>query len=129
MLYDAARLVDAGKGDGVLDHLVKPFVSEMAVEVARECVTLHGGRGYQRSEGIEIYLRDAVGCLIGESTTDMHYSTAAYLMDLPGAQPGTPEPKHLSLLPLAGATRYGASPARRLTLVPHVGSPAQVLKT
>lgn len=90
MLYDATQLVDAGQGDSVLDHLLKPFVTEMAVEVAQECVTLHGGRGYQRSEGIEIYLRDAVGCLIGESTTDMHYSTVAYLLDLPGAAPGAP---------------------------------------
>lgn len=90
MLYDAAQLVDAGQGDSVLDHLVKPFVSEMAVDVAKECVTLHGGRGYERSSGIEIYLRDAIGCLIGESTTDMHYSTVASIMGLPGAQPGSP---------------------------------------
>lgn len=90
MLYDATQLVDAGQGDSVLDHLLKPFVTEMAVAVAQECVTLHGGRGYQRSEGIELYLRDAVGCLIGESTTDMHYSTVAHLLDLPGAEPGAP---------------------------------------
>jgi glutaryl-CoA dehydrogenase (non-decarboxylating) len=90
MLYDAAQLVDAGQGDSILDHLVKPFVSEMAVDVAKECVTLHGGRGYLRSAGIEIYLRDAIGCLIGESTTDMHYSTVANIMNLPGARPGAP---------------------------------------
>ena len=90
MLYDAAQLVDAGQGDSVLDHLVKPFVTEMAVEVAKECVTLHGGRGYQRSVGIELYLRDAIGCLIGDCTTDMHYSTVASIMDLPGAVLGAP---------------------------------------
>ena len=90
MLYDAAQLVDAGQGDSVLDHLVKPFVSEMAVDVAQECVTLHGGRGYLRAAGIELYLRDAIGCLIGESTTDMHYSTVANIMGLPGATPGAP---------------------------------------
>lgn len=90
MLYDAAQLVDAGQGDSVLDHLVKPFVTEMAVDVATECVTLHGGRGYLRSAGIELYLRDAIGCLIGESTTDMHYSTVASIMGLPGATPGSP---------------------------------------
>ena len=37
-----------------------------------------------------MYLRDAIGRLIGESTTDMHYSTVAYIMDLPGATPGAP---------------------------------------
>lgn len=90
MLYDATQLVDAGQGDSMLDHLLKPFVTEMAVDVAKECVTLHGGRGYLRSAGIEMYLRDAIGCLIGESTTDMHYSTVASIMDLPGATPGAP---------------------------------------
>jgi glutaryl-CoA dehydrogenase (non-decarboxylating) len=90
MLYDAAQLVDAGRGDSVLDHLVKPFVTEMAVDVAQECVTLHGGRGYERAAGIEVYLRDAIGCLIGESTTDMHYSTVASILGQPGATPGAP---------------------------------------
>ena len=89
MLYDATQLVDAGQGDGVLDHLVKPFVSEMAVEVAQECVTLHGGQGYLRSAGIEVYLRDAIGCLIGECTAEMHYSTVATILGLPGAEPGS----------------------------------------
>ena len=88
MLYDAAQLVDAGQGDSILDHLLKPFLTEMAADVARECVTLHGGRGYLRSAGIEVYLRDAIGCLIGECTTDQHYSTVATLMGLPGAEPG-----------------------------------------
>lgn len=89
MLYDAAQLVDAGRGDSVMDHLVKPFVSEMAVEVAQECVTLHGGRGYLRSGGIEVYLRDAIGCLIAECTTEMHYSTVATILGLPDAEPGS----------------------------------------
>ena len=88
MLYDAAQLVDAGQGDSILDHLLKPFVTEMAADVAQECVTLHGGRGYLRSAGIEVYLRDAVGALVGECTTDQHYSTVATLMGLPGAEPG-----------------------------------------
>lgn len=88
MLYDAAQLADAGQADSVMDHLVKPFVCEMAVDVARECVSLHGGRGYLRSAGIEVYLRDAMGCLIGECTSEMHYSTVATILNLPGAEPG-----------------------------------------
>lgn len=90
MLYDATQLVDAGQGDAVLDHLLKPFLTEMAVDVATTCMTLHGGRGYQRSEGIEIYLRDAAGLLIGECTADMHYSTVANLLNMPGALAGSP---------------------------------------
>jgi alkylation response protein AidB-like acyl-CoA dehydrogenase len=87
-LYDAAQLVDAGQPDLILDHVIKPYIAEMAVDVARECVSLHGGRGYLRAAGIELYLRDAVGGMIGECTSEMHYSTVAYLMDLPGAKPG-----------------------------------------
>lgn len=90
MLYDATQLVDAGQGDPVLDHLLKPFLTEMAVDVATTCMTLHGGRGYERAAGIEIYLRDAAGLLIGECTAEMHYSTVANLLDMPGAQPGSP---------------------------------------
>jgi glutaryl-CoA dehydrogenase (non-decarboxylating) len=88
MLYDAANTRDHGEGDSVLDHLVKTFVTEMAVDVARDCVTIHGGRGYLKDGGVEIYLREAIGGLIAECSTDMHYSTAAHLMGLPGAEPG-----------------------------------------
>jgi glutaryl-CoA dehydrogenase (non-decarboxylating) len=88
MLYDAANARDHGEGDSVLDHLVKTFVSETAADVARDCVTIHGGRGYLKDAGIEIYLREAIGGLIAECSTDMHYSTVAHLMGLPGAEPG-----------------------------------------
>lgn len=90
MLYDATQLVDAGQGDAVVDHRLKPFLTEMAVDIATTCMTLHGGRGYQRSEGIEIYPRNAAGLLIGECTPDMHYSTVANLLQIPSALPGSP---------------------------------------
>jgi alkylation response protein AidB-like acyl-CoA dehydrogenase len=88
MLYDAAAIRDAGEGDSVLDHLVKSFVTEMAVDVARDCQMMHGGRGYLKEAGIEIYVREALGGVIAECSTDMHYSTAAHLMGLPGAELG-----------------------------------------
>jgi glutaryl-CoA dehydrogenase (non-decarboxylating) len=88
MLYDAANARDHGEGNSLLDHLAKTFVSETAADVARDCVTIHGGRGYLKDGGIEIYLREAIGGLIAECSTDMHYSTAAHLMGLPGVEPG-----------------------------------------
>lgn len=88
MLYDAATTRDAGQGDSVLDHLVKSFVTEMAADVARDCMVMHGGRGYLKDGGIEIYVREALGGLIAECPSDMHYSTAACLMGLPGAELG-----------------------------------------
>ena len=89
ILYDAARLQDEGRPDAVLGHLVKPWVTEMACDVIRDCMTLHGGAGYAEETDIAGYMRDALGLLIGDSTPEMHYSTAAFLLGLPGAQPGS----------------------------------------
>lgn len=89
MLYNAARLVDEGRDDKMLDHMVKPIATEMAVDVARDCMQIFGGSGYCFDTGIERYLRDAMGLTIGEGTSDMHWSTIATLMRMPGATTGT----------------------------------------
>ena len=88
MLYDAARLRDDGRPDSALEHMVKPWVTEMAAAVTQECVTLHGGAGYAFETGLEGLHRDAVGGLIIEGTTDMHHSTVAHLLGLPDAAIG-----------------------------------------
>jgi alkylation response protein AidB-like acyl-CoA dehydrogenase len=88
MLYDAARLRDDGRQDSALEHMVKPWVTEMATTVTQECVTLHGGAGYAFDTGLEGLHRDAVGGLIIEGTTDMHHSTVAHLLGLPDAAIG-----------------------------------------
>lgn len=88
MLYNAAKLIDEGRQDKMLDHMVKPFVTEMAVDVARDCMQMFGGSGYCVETGIERYLRDAMGLTIGEGSSDMHWSTVSALMGMPGARPG-----------------------------------------
>jgi alkylation response protein AidB-like acyl-CoA dehydrogenase len=87
-LYDAARLRDDGRVDGVLDHMVKAWVPEMAADVIRECMMMHGGTGYAVETHIEGYLRDVLGASIGDCTADMHMSSVAALWGLPGAEPG-----------------------------------------
>ncbi len=89
MLYNAARLVDEGRLDAMLNHMVKPLATEMAVDVARDCMQIYGGSGYCFDTGIERYLRDAMGLTIGEGTSDMHWSTVSALMEMPGARPGS----------------------------------------
>jgi alkylation response protein AidB-like acyl-CoA dehydrogenase len=88
MLYDAARLRDEGRPDSALEHMVKPWVTEMAAAVTQECITLHGGAGYAIETGMEGLHRDAVGGLIIECTTDMHHSTVSYLLGFPDAAIG-----------------------------------------
>lgn len=88
LLYDAARLRDQGRVDGVLDHMVKAWVPEMAVDVIRECMTMHGGTGYAMDTHIEGYLRDVLGATIGDCTADMHNSSIAAIWGLPDAVPG-----------------------------------------
>jgi alkylation response protein AidB-like acyl-CoA dehydrogenase len=89
MLYNAVRLLDEGRIDKMLNHMVKPLATEMAVDVARDCMQVFGGSGYCFATGIERYLRDAMGLTIGEGTSDMHWATVASLMDMPGARPGS----------------------------------------
>jgi len=88
LLYDAARLRDIGRPDSALEHMVKPWVTEMAATVTQECITLHGGAGYAFETGMEGLHRDAIGGLIIECTTDMHHSTVAHLLGFPGAAIG-----------------------------------------
>jgi alkylation response protein AidB-like acyl-CoA dehydrogenase len=89
MIYNAARLLEEGRQDKMLEHMVKPIATEMAVDVARSCMQLHGGMGYCVETGIERYLRDAMGLTIGECTSDMHWSTVATLMDMPETRLGS----------------------------------------
>jgi len=89
ILYNAARLFDEGRQDKMLEHMVKPLATEMAVDVARNCMQTFGGSGYCVDTGIERYVRDAMGLTIGECTSDMHWSTVSKLMDMPGARLGS----------------------------------------
>ena len=91
LTYDATRLYDEGKHENLnlMVHACKAWVPEVAIEITRECITLHGGLGYLVDTGIEYYLRDSIGLAIADNTSDMHYATMAYCMDLPESSNAT----------------------------------------
>lgn len=89
LLFSIARLLEEGRQDKMLEHIIKPVATEMAVDVARQCMQTFGGAGYCTETGIERYLRDAMGLTIGECTSDMHWSSVASLMGMPGARLGS----------------------------------------
>lgn len=87
-VYAACRLRQQGKTNWLMDHEVKAWVGEMPVDIARNCVRLHGSIGYSVASGIERYYRDALGLTLGEMSTELRYDSIAYCMGLPGAEPG-----------------------------------------
>jgi alkylation response protein AidB-like acyl-CoA dehydrogenase len=69
-----------------LINVAKYSTSEMAVEVTKQCVWLHGGLGYMEDTGIARYMRDAEGTCIADCTPDQHVETVAAMLGFPGAE-------------------------------------------
>jgi len=80
MVYNAARLKDAGESFLVPAAQAKLFSSEMAQEVASECVDLHGGYGFTKEYPVEKYYRDSKIGTIYEGTTNMQLQTIAKML-------------------------------------------------
>lgn len=76
---EAARLLTYRAGDLKTKGLpvtresamAKLYASEVAVEVANECVQIFGGYGYTKDFPAEKYYRDAKLCTIGEGTSEI----------------------------------------------------------
>ncbi|MBC2908220.1 acyl-CoA dehydrogenase family protein [Streptomyces cupreus] len=71
LLYRAAWEMDRGGPATLWIALSKLAVSEGVISTALDAIRLFGGRGYQRSEGIEAALRDAVPSVIFSGTSDI----------------------------------------------------------
>ncbi|WP_282700278.1 acyl-CoA dehydrogenase family protein [Streptomyces sp. CC219B] len=71
LLYRAAWEMDRGGPATLWIALSKLAVSEGVLTTAMDAVRLFGGRGYQRDEGIEAALRDAVPSVIFSGTSDI----------------------------------------------------------
>jgi alkylation response protein AidB-like acyl-CoA dehydrogenase len=71
LLYRACWEMDQGEAATLSVALSKLAVSEGVVASALDAVRLFGGRGYQRAEGIEAALRDAVPSVIFSGTSDI----------------------------------------------------------
>jgi acyl-CoA dehydrogenase len=77
LVYNAARLKDAGQPYVKEAAMAKLFASEVAERVASECVEIFGGNGFVRDYPAEKYYRDAKIGKIYEGTSNMQLATIA----------------------------------------------------
>ena len=77
MVYNAARLKDAGQPYVREAAMAKLFASQVAERVASQCVEVFGGNGFVRDYPAEKYFRDAKVGKIYEGTSNMQLMTIA----------------------------------------------------
>jgi len=80
MVYNAARLKDAGQDFLMAAAQAKLYSSEVAQSVASTCIDLYGGYGFTREYPIEKYYRDAKIGSIYEGTSNMQKQTIAKML-------------------------------------------------
>ncbi len=80
MVYNAARLKDAGRDFLMAAAQAKLYSSEVAQRVASTCIDLYGGYGFTREYPIEKYYRDAKIGSIYEGTSNMQKQTIAKML-------------------------------------------------
>ena len=83
MVYNAARLKDAGKPFANEAAMAKLFSSQVADRVTSNALELFGGYGYSREYPAEKYYRDAKIGTIYEGTSNMQLMTIAKAMIKP----------------------------------------------
>ncbi len=77
MVYNAARLKDAGQPFVREAAMAKLFASQVAERVASQCVEIFGGNGFVRDYPAEKYFRDSKIGKIYEGTSNMQLMTIA----------------------------------------------------
>lgn len=77
MVYNAARLKDAGHDIARQGAMAKLYSSQVCERVTSLCVELFGGYGYTRDYPVEKYYRDAKIGTIYEGTSNMQLQTIA----------------------------------------------------
>ena len=77
MVYNAARLKDAGRPFVREAAMAKLFASEVAERTASQCVEIFGGNGFVRDYPAEKYYRDAKIGKIYEGTSNIQLATIA----------------------------------------------------
>jgi len=80
LVYNAARLVDAGLPVIADAAYAKLYASQVADRVTASCINWAGGVGYMRDFPAEKFFRDAKIGQIYEGTTNMHLATIAKLL-------------------------------------------------
>jgi len=80
MVYNAARLKDAGKPFLKQAAMAKLFSSQVAERVASKMVEVHGGNGFTTEYPAEKFFRDSKIGQIYEGTSNMQLSTIAKML-------------------------------------------------
>ncbi|MEZ4434232.1 MAG: acyl-CoA dehydrogenase [bacterium] len=80
MVYNAARLKDAGHGFVKEAAMAKLFASQVAERAASMCVEFLGGVGFTKEYPVEKFYRDAKIGKIYEGTSNMQLATIAKLL-------------------------------------------------
>jgi len=80
MVYNAARMKDAGQEYTLNAAQAKLFASQVAERVTSLCVELFGGYGYTKEYPVEKFYRDAKIGAIYEGTSNMQLNTIAKLL-------------------------------------------------
>jgi alkylation response protein AidB-like acyl-CoA dehydrogenase len=80
MVYNAARLKDAGRPFQREAAMAKLFSSQVADRITSTCLELFGGYGYSKEYPAEKYYRDAKIGTIYEGTSNMQLHTIAKLL-------------------------------------------------
>jgi len=80
LVYNAARLMDAGQPFLGQAAMAKLYSSEVAQRVASRCIDLFGGYGFTRDYPVEKLYRDAKVGTIYEGTSNMQKQTIAKLL-------------------------------------------------
>jgi len=80
MVYNAARLKDAGHSFVAEGAMAKLYASEAAQQIASTCIDLHGGYGFTKEYPVEKLYRDAKIGTIYEGTSNMQMQTIAKYM-------------------------------------------------
>src|SRR2546430_4493150 len=77
MVYNAARLDDAGEPYTMQAAMAKLFAAQVAERVTSLAVELFGGYGYTKEYPVEKFYRDAKIGAIYEGTSNMQLNTIA----------------------------------------------------
>ena len=80
LVYNAARLKDAGEDFLVPSAMAKLHSSRMAQKVTSLCIDLYGGYGFTREYPVEKFYRDSKIGTIYEGTTNMQLQTIAKVL-------------------------------------------------
>lgn len=80
LVYNAARLKDAGQDFLKQAAMAKYFSSEVAHRVSSKAIELHGGYGFTKEYAPEKFMRDSMIGKIYEGTSNMQLTTIAKLL-------------------------------------------------